>query len=88
MSIPSKVPIYILLAFAISASSAEVTRTQAVTALARGIDYFHSLSNRGGYVYYVTPDLSRRWGEGVLDTNTIEVQPPGTPTKQPVHPSH
>ena len=79
MSIPSKVPIYILLAFAISASSAEVTRTQAVTALARGIDYFHSLSNRGGYVYYVTPDLSRRWGKGVLDTNTIEVQPPGTP---------
>ena len=56
-----------------------MTRTQAVTALARGIDYFHSISNRGGYVYYVTPDLSRRWGEGVLDTNTIEVQPPGTP---------
>ena len=56
-----------------------MSRAQTEAAVERGINYFHSLSNRGGYVYFVTPDLSRRWGEGVLDENTIEVQPPGTP---------
>lgn len=69
----------IISAFTFSTSFAEVSRAQTEAAVERGINYFHSLSNRGGYVYFVTPDLSRRWGEGVLDENTIEVQPPGTP---------
>ncbi len=69
----------IISVFTVSTSFAEVSRAQAEAAIERGINYFHSLSNRGGYVYSVTPDLSRRWGEGVLDENTIEVQPPGTP---------
>ena len=60
-------------------SFAKMSRAQTEAAIERGINYFHSLSNRGGYVYFVTPDLSRRWGERVLDENTIEVQPPGTP---------
>jgi len=47
--------------------------------LDRAVAFFHSISTAGGYVYYVTPDLSQRWGEGVVDANTIEVQPPGTP---------
>ncbi|MFO0798034.1 MAG: pectate lyase [Gemmataceae bacterium] len=34
---------------------------------------------RGGYVYYVTPDLAQRWGEGKAGPTTVFVQPPGTP---------
>ena len=45
----------------------------------RGVRYFHSTHSHGGYVYYVTPDLVQRWGEGRVDADTIEVQPPGTP---------
>ncbi|MCH2388714.1 MAG: hypothetical protein MK240_10970, partial [Opitutales bacterium] len=52
----------IISVFTVSTSFAEVSRAQAEAAIERGINYFHSLSNRGGYVYSVTPDLSRRWG--------------------------
>lgn len=75
----AKSTVYFTSFFLGATSFAEVTQAQAVEALENGVSYFHSISNRGGYVYFVTPDLSRRWGEGVLDTNTIEVQPPGTP---------
>ena len=75
----ARISFCIISAFTVSTSFAEVSRAQAGAAIERGINYFHSLSNRGGYVYFLTPDLSRRWGEGVLDENTIEVQPPGTP---------
>ena len=51
----------------------------ALTALEKGVDYFFSINAHGGYVYYVTPDLSRRWGESPANEHTIEVQPPGTP---------
>lgn len=34
----------------------------------------------GGYVYYYSPDLTRRLGEGKATENQIWVQPPGTPT--------
>lgn len=30
-------------------------------------------------MYFVTPDLTKKWGEIPLDNHTIEVQPPGTP---------
>ncbi len=49
------------------------------TALERAVDYFYSTNVHGGYVYFVTPDLSERWGESPTDEHTIEVQPPGTP---------
>ncbi len=49
------------------------------TSLQKAVSYFYSLNSHGGYVYYVTPDLSLRWGEGPKDAETIEVQPPGTP---------
>ena len=35
---------------------------------------------RGGYVYYVSPDLTRRWGEGPATRTQVWVQPPATPT--------
>ena len=75
----SRIAYSLISAFTASTCFAEVSRTEAEATIERGVNYFHSLSNRGGYVYFVTPDLSRRWGEGVLDENTIEVQPPGTP---------
>lgn len=53
--------------------------SDAEVALKKAVTYFHSINSHGGYVYYVTPDLSRRWGEGPKDAETIEVQPPGTP---------
>lgn len=33
----------------------------------------------GGYVYYYSPDLSRRLGEGKASPSQVWVQPPGTP---------
>ena len=52
---------------------------EARESLARAVGFFYSTNTHGGYVYYVTPDLSRRWGENPADNHTIEVQPPGTP---------
>ena len=57
----------------------EPLREQAEASLRRAVDFFHTLNRHGGYVYSVTPDQSRRWGESPLDADTIEVQPPGTP---------
>lgn len=54
-------------------------KKQAETSLQKGVAFFHTINSHGGYVYYVTPDLSLRWGEGPKDIETIEVQPPGTP---------
>jgi len=51
----------------------------ATPALENGIRFFHSISIRGGYVYYYSLDLQEKWGEGRTDEYTIEVQPPGTP---------
>ena len=42
--------------------------------------YREEVANHGGYVYYYSPDLSRRLGEGVAEPDQIWVQPPGTPT--------
>lgn len=55
-------------------------KRDAEQALEMGIKYFKSISPDGGYVWYVTPDLTQRWGEGIVDEKTIEVQPPGTPS--------
>ncbi|WP_347838412.1 pectate lyase [uncultured Draconibacterium sp.] len=54
-------------------------KKQASTSLEKGINFFYSININGGYLYHVTPDLKIRWGEGLKDENTIEVQPPGTP---------
>ena len=62
-----------------SAPSHDSLAEQCKDSLERAVAYFRSISTQGGYVYYVTPDLSRRWGESPVDANTIEVQPPGTP---------
>lgn len=53
---------------------------QAKSSLEKSIKYFHSINIHGGYVYNYTLDMSEKWGEGITDDHTIEVQPPGTPT--------
>lgn len=56
-------------------------RTEAAAALKRAVAYYHgTVASHGGYVYYYTPDLTARWGEGKATADTIFVQPPGTPT--------
>lgn len=32
-------------------------------ALRKGVAFFHSVNTQGGYVYFVTPDLTLKWGE-------------------------
>lgn len=77
MNIPSSL-ILLLLLPAYFAGGSDL-RKQAEASLQKGVSFFYSINAHGGYVYYVTPDLSLRWGEVPVDTETVEVQPPGTP---------
>lgn len=47
--------------------------------MARATRYIRSISTRGGYVGRYTPDLKRRFGEGVASETQIWIEPPGTP---------
>ena len=73
--------VFLIFAFAGQACIAQndVLLSKAEDSLRRGVSFFHSINIHGGYVYYVTTDLSLRWGEVPTGANTIEVQPPGTP---------
>ena len=62
-----------------AAQTHELSIEAVQTCIDRGIAFFHSISTQGGYVYYVTLDLEKRWGESEADAQTIEVQSPGTP---------
>ncbi len=56
-------------------------RDDARETLAAAVAFFHDeVSVNGGYVYFYSPDLSVRWGEGKASPTQIWVQPPGTPT--------
>ena len=41
--------------------------------------YRGKVASHGGYVYYYSPDLKERWGEGKASPDILFVQPPGTP---------
>lgn len=59
----------------------DALRQQAADALQRAVSFYHDrVAYRGGYVYYYSPDLQQRWGEGPATETQIWVQPPGTPT--------
>src|SRR5688500_11308466 len=66
----------------LSAADGDVElRRQAEAALKTAATYYRNrVAKHGGYVYYYSPDLSRRLGEGVAGPEEIWVQPPGTPT--------
>ncbi len=56
-------------------------REQAAAALNKAATFFRTkVAVHGGYVYYYSLDLQKRWGEGVASPDQIWVQPPGTPT--------
>ncbi len=56
-------------------------RTEVEASLRKAATYFREkVAQHGGYVYYYSPDLSRRLGEGVAGPEEIWVQPPGTPS--------
>ena len=56
-------------------------RADAEKALKKAATFYRtSAASHGGYVYYYTPDLKERWGEGKATPDIIFVQPPGTPT--------
>jgi PelA/Pel-15E family pectate lyase len=54
---------------------------EARAALRKAAEYYRNqVAVRGGYVYYYSPDLKQRHGEGPATATQIWVQPPGTPT--------
>ncbi len=62
-------------------SSEPILRRQALTAMRKAAAFYRGrVASHGGYVYYYSPDLKQRWGEGVARVDQIWVQPPGTPT--------
>ena len=62
-------------------SAADSFRDQAEQTLKKAATYYRTrVASHGGYVYHYSPDLRRRWGEGVATADQIWVQPPGTPT--------
>jgi hypothetical protein len=62
-------------------SADDSLKAQAKSALKQAASFYHNkVALRGGYVYYYSPDLTRRLGEGVASDTQIWVQPPGTPT--------
>jgi len=57
------------------------SKDEVKSAMRKAVDYYTGkVAVNGGYVYYSSPDLSRRLGEGVATATEIWVQPPGTPT--------
>src|SRR4051812_6108528 len=61
-----------------SAESEAALRQQAQAALRKATQYYHDqVALRGGYVYYYSPDLRLRYGEGPATATQIWVQPPG-----------
>ena len=56
-------------------------REQCVKTMHKAAVFFQDkVASHGGYVYYYSPDLHQRWGEGEATHDQIWVQPPGTPT--------
>lgn len=55
-------------------------QSRAYQALLQAAKFFHTqVAVEGGYVYRVSENLTYREGEGVADSQTVWVQPPGTP---------
>src|SRR5436190_18540507 len=56
-------------------------REEATGTMRKAAEYYRGkVALRGGYVYYYSPDMTQRHGEGVATATQIWVQPPGTPT--------
>lgn len=61
--------------------SAEPSPADIKAAMKKASTWYRSnVAVHGGYVYFTSEDLTKRWGEGVAAPHQIWVQPPGTPT--------
>ena len=70
-----------VLATLLPAATAQTLPDQTAAAMRRAATFFRSKAAvHGGYVYYCSPDLQRRFGEGKAGPQEIWVQAPGTPT--------
>lgn len=57
------------------------SRAETLAAMRKAAEYYtRVVAVHGGYVYYYSPTLSRRLGEGKATPSQVWVQPPGTPT--------
>lgn len=73
--------VWLLIAHLPTSFADEGLREQAKKTMKTAAAFYRTNAARhGGYVYYYSPDLSRRLGEGVASPDQIWVQPPGTPT--------
>jgi PelA/Pel-15E family pectate lyase len=64
-----------------SQENGDKLREQATATMRKAAEYYRGkVALHGGYVYYYSPDLKLRHGEGVATPTQIWVQPPGTPT--------
>ncbi|MEM6364929.1 MAG: pectic acid lyase, partial [Planctomycetota bacterium] len=55
-------------------------RDEAINVAKRAVQFLtEEVSTRGGYVWRYSSDLTLREGEGKITTETVWVQPPGTP---------
>jgi PelA/Pel-15E family pectate lyase len=85
MNLPGNFPALLapllLAACLCSSTGAEpLLRDQATSAMRNAAAFYRTKAAvRGGYVYYYSPDLSRRLGEGKAGPQEIWVQAPGTP---------
>jgi PelA/Pel-15E family pectate lyase len=69
------------LALALGLPAQTGPREEALQALKKAATFYRTkVASRGGYLYYYSPDLKDRWGEGKFGPETVFVQPPGTPT--------
>ena len=71
----------ILLLLSSSFSSANsndlALRRQTLVTMRKAAAFFYTkVSFHGGYVYYYSLDMKRRWGEGAASKDQIWVQPP------------
>lgn len=61
--------------FAAEPASVEQTRA----ALSKATAAMRAISTEGGYLWWYSPDLKERWGEGKATDTQIWIQTPGTP---------
>ncbi|MHB9030931.1 MAG: pectate lyase [Candidatus Latescibacterota bacterium] len=65
----------------ISVHAAEPSPETVLETMKKASDFMaNTVSNRGGYVYIYSADLTRQWGEIPARPTQIWTQPPGTPT--------
>jgi PelA/Pel-15E family pectate lyase len=71
----------ILVSSASADDADKALREQATATMRKAAEYYkNKVALRGGYVYFYSPDLKLRHGEGAATATQIWVQPPGTPT--------